>query len=73
MCVSETVCVCVFVVSQCLDAVQGAEGAFGQTLDLVVVQRQQSQVLQIFEHCGSDTVDLIGIQQPAGTTGDHQQ
>lgn len=53
---------CVFL--QRLDAVQRAEGAFGQTLDLVVVQRQQSQVLEIFEHGGSDTVDLICIQQP---------
>lgn len=52
------------VFSQRLDAAQRAEGAFGQSLDSVVVQRQQSQVLQIFEHRGPDAVDLIGIQQP---------
>lgn len=52
------------VFSQCLDAVQRAEGAFGQTLDLIVIQRQQSQVLQVTEQCHSDAVDLVGIQQP---------
>lgn len=52
------------VFSQRLDAVQRAEGAFRQTLDFVVIERQQSQVLQIFEDRGSDAVDLVGIQQP---------
>lgn len=51
---------------QRLDAVQRAEGAFGQTLDLVVIQRQQRQVLQVFEERCSDAVDPIGIQQPGG-------
>lgn len=50
---------------QSLDAVQRVEGAFGQTLDLVVVEREQSQVFQVFEGRRSDTVDLIGVQQPA--------
>ena len=53
-------------VLQRLDAAQRAEGAFGQTLDLVVVERQQRQVLQVFEERRSDAVDLIGIQQPRG-------
>ena len=58
------VCVCECFLSQGLDAVQRAEGAFRQTLDFVVIQRQQRQVLQIFEHWRSDAVDLVGIQQP---------
>lgn len=55
---------CECFLSQGLDAAQRAEGAFRQTLDFVVIQRQQSQVLQIFEHRRSDAVDLVGIQQP---------
>ena len=53
--------------SQGLDGTQRGEGALGQRLDLVVVQRQQRQVLEVLEGVGPHTVDLIGIQQPKGT------
>lgn len=52
--------------SQCLDGPQGGEGALGETLDLVVIQGEQREVLQVLEGVGPDTVDLVGIQKPAG-------
>lgn len=52
--------------SQGLYSSKGSEGALGQGLDLVVVQRQQREVLQVLEGVGTDAVDLIGIQQPVG-------
>lgn len=52
--------------SQGLYSSKRSEGALGQGLDLVVVQRQQGEILQVLEGVGTDAVDLIGIQQPAG-------
>lgn len=52
--------------SQCLDGPQGGEGPLGKTLDLVVVQGEQREVLQVLEGVGPDAVDLVGIQKPAG-------
>lgn len=52
--------------SQGLDGPQGGEGALGETLDLVVVQGEQGEVLQVLEGVGPDTVDLVGIQEPVG-------
>ena len=69
-CVRACMCACVCVrvhacvVSQCLDVVQGAEGALSQALDLVVIQGQQGQVLQVLEGRGADAVDLVGVEQP---------
>lgn len=52
--------------SQGLDGPQGGEGALGETLDLVVVQGEQGEILQVLEGVGPDTVDLVGIQEPVG-------
>lgn len=52
--------------SQRLDSSKRSKGALGQGLDLVVVQRQQREILQVLEGVGTDAVDLIGIQQPEG-------
>lgn len=52
--------------SQGLYSSKRSEGALGQGLDLVVIQRQQREILQVLEGVGTDAVDLIGIQQPAG-------
>ena len=52
--------------SQGLYSAKRSKGALGQGLDLVVVQRQQREVLQVLEGVGTDAVDLIGIQQPEG-------
>lgn len=35
-------------------------------MDLVVVEREQREILQVLEGVGADAVDLIGIQQPEG-------
>lgn len=52
--------------SQRLDGPQGGEGALGETLDLVVIQGEQREVLQVLEGVGPDAVDLVGIQKPGG-------
>lgn len=55
--------VCVFN-SQGLYSSKWSKSAFGQGLDLVVVQWQQRKVLQVLEGTGTNAVNLIGIQQP---------
>lgn len=52
--------------SQGLYSSKGSKGALGQRLDLVVIQRQQREILQVLEGVGTNAVDLIGIQQPEG-------
>lgn len=37
-------------------------------MDLVIVQRQQREILQVLEGVGTDAVDLVGIQQPEGVS-----
>lgn len=56
-------CACAFD-SQGLYRSEGGEGALGQGLDLVVVERQQREILQVLEGVGANAVDLIGVQQP---------
>jgi len=50
--------------SQGLDGPQGCEGALGQALDLVVIEREQREVLQVLEGVRPHTVDLVGIEEP---------
>lgn len=50
--------------SQGLDGAQGGEQAFADCLQLVVVQRQQVEVLQVLEGVDPQTVDFVGVQQP---------
>lgn len=50
--------------SQGLDGAQGGEEAFADSLQLVIVQRQQVEVLQVLEGVDPQTVDFIGVQQP---------
>lgn len=47
--------------SQGLYSSEGREGALGQGLDLVVVERQQREILQVLEGVGTNAVNLIGI------------
>lgn len=54
---------CVFD-SQGLYGSERREGALCQRLDLVVVERQQREVLQVLEGVGAHAVDLVGVQQP---------
>lgn len=54
--------------SQSLDGSQGGEEAFADGLQLIVVQRQQVEVLQVLEGVHSQTVDLVGVQQPETQT-----
>lgn len=54
--------------SQGLDGAQGGEEAFADSLQLVIVQRQQVEVLQVLEGVDPQTVDFIGVQQPGRTT-----
>lgn len=56
-------CACAFD-SQGLYRSEGGEGALRQGLDLVVVERQQREILQVLEGVGANAVDLIGVQQP---------
>lgn len=58
----EFVCVCVN--SQCFDGTQRGEQAFADGLKLVVIERQQVEVLQVFESVHPKTVDLVGVQEP---------
>ena len=60
---------CLLTHSQCLYGSQGSEGALGESLDLVVIQREQGEVLQVLERVATDTVDLIGIQQAVKPSG----
>lgn len=55
-------CLCAFH-SQGLYGPERREGAFGEGLDLVVVERQQGEILQVLEGVGTDAVNLVGIQQ----------
>lgn len=50
--------------SQGLYRSEGGEGALRQGLDLVVIERQQREILQVLEGVGANAVDLIGVQQP---------
>lgn len=50
--------------SQGLDGAQGGKEAFADSLQLVIVQRQQVEVLQVLEGVDPQTVDFIGVQQP---------
>lgn len=56
-------CACAFD-SQGLYRSEGGEGALRQGLDLVVVERQQREILQVLEGVGANAMDLIGVQQP---------
>lgn len=47
---------------QSLDGAQRGEEAFTDALQLVVIQRQEVQVLQVLEGIHSQTVDLVGVQ-----------
>lgn len=57
--------------SQSLDGAQRGEQPFADALQLVVVQRQQVQVLQILEGVDSQTVDFVGVQQPETQAKSH--
>lgn len=50
--------------SQGLDGAQRGEQAFADSLQLVIVERQQVEVLQVLEGVDPQTVDFIGVQQP---------
>lgn len=54
--------------SQSLDGAQRGEQAFADSLQLVIVERQQVKVLQVLEGVDPQTVDFIGVQQPGRTT-----
>ena len=55
--------------SQGLDGPQGGEGALGQALDLVVIEREQREVLQVLEGVCPHAVDLVGIEEPGREGG----
>lgn len=48
---------------QCLDALHRVERAVRQRLDVVVVQRQQTEAVQVAERVLADARDLVGVQQ----------
>lgn len=54
--------------SQGLDGAQRSKQAFADSLQLVIVERQQVEVLQVLEGVDPQTVDFIGVQQPARQT-----
>lgn len=54
--------------SQRLDGAQRGEQAFADSLQLVIVERQQVEVLQVLEGVDPQTVDFIGVQQPGKKT-----
>ena len=49
---------------QSLDGAQWGEQSFADSLQLVVVQWKQVEVLQVLEGVDSQTVNFVGIQQP---------
>lgn len=53
--------------SQGLDGAQRGEQALADSLQLVIVERQQVEVLQVLEGVDPQTVDFIGVQQPGNT------
>lgn len=55
--------------SQGLDGAQGSKQAFADSLQLVIVQRQQVEVLQVLEGVDPQTIDFIGVEKPGRTRG----
>lgn len=54
---------------QSLDRAQRGEQPFANGLQLVVVQREEVEVLQILEGVDSQAVNFVGIQEPAMQKG----
>lgn len=52
--------------SQGLDGLQRSEEPLADGLQLVVVQREQVEVLQVLEGVHPQAVDLVGIEEAAG-------
>lgn len=60
--------VCIFVRHvQGLDGAQRGEQAFADGLQLVVIEREQIEILQVFERVHPQAVDLVGVKQPGWT------
>lgn len=51
--------------SQCFDGTQWGEQAFTDGLKLVVIEREQVEVLQVFKSVHTQTVDLVGVEKSA--------
>lgn len=56
---------------QSFDGAQGGEEAFADGLQLVVVQRQQAEVLQVLEGVHPQAVYFVGIQQSERKRSSH--
>lgn len=48
---------------QRLDALERVEGTVGQRLNVVIVERQQAQIMQILESIPSHATDFVRVQQ----------
>lgn len=48
---------------QSLDGAQRGEEPFADALQLVVIQRQEIEVLQVLKGVDSQTVNFVGVQQ----------